>query len=99
VDVELDDSGRGTDVSNELAATGMNFARFRDDYRFNQHTAPARRFVVFLSGSIEVEVSDGEVRVLGPGTILLAEDLTGVGHQSRAIGTDERLALFVQLPL
>ena len=99
VHVELGDSGRGTDVSNEIAATGVNFARFRDDYGFEQHAAPSRRFVVILSGSIEVEVSDGEVRVLGPGTVLLAEDLAGVGHRSHAVGTDERLSMFVQLPL
>lgn len=99
VEVQLNDSGRGTDVSDELDASSINFARFRDDYAFDQHTAPRRRFVVILSGMIEVEVSDGEVRVLGPGTVLLAEDLPGVGHKSRAVGTDERLSLFVQLAL
>jgi hypothetical protein len=52
-----------------------------------------------LTGAIEVETSDGEVRVLGPGTVLRAEDLTGVGHKSRAIGTGERLALYVQFPV
>lgn len=98
VELELDDSGRGTDVSSEISASSMNFARFRDDYGFDQHTAPRERFVVMLTGTIEVETSDGEVRVLGPGTVLRAEDLTGAGHKSRVVGSGERLALYVQFP-
>ena len=98
VEVPLEDSGRGTDVSIEETATSFNFSSFRDEYGFDNHVAPARRFVVFLKGSIEVEVSDGEVRVLGPGTVLLAEDTTGVGHKSRTVGTEERLAPYLQVP-
>jgi uncharacterized cupin superfamily protein len=98
VELELKDSGRGTDVSNEIPASSVNFSKFRDDYGFDQHTAPRDRFVVMLTGTIEVETSDGEVRVLGPGTVLRAEDLTGVGHKSRVIGSDERIALYVQFP-
>jgi hypothetical protein len=97
VELELTDSGRGTDVSPEFEAGGVNFAKFRDDYSFDQHNAPRRRFVIMLSGSIEVEASDGQVRTLGPGTALLAEDLTGVGHKSRIVGSGERLSVFVQL--
>jgi hypothetical protein len=98
VELELADSGRGTDVSNEIPAVSLNFARFRDDYGFDQHTAPRDRFVVILTGAIEVETSDGEVRVLGPGTVLRAEDLTGVGHKSRVVGSADRLAMYVQFP-
>ena len=98
VEIELNDSGRGTDVSVEIPAASVNFARFRDDYGFDQHTAPRDRFVLMLAGSIEVETSDGEVRILGPGTVLRAEDLTGVGHKSRVVGSGERLAMYVQFP-
>ena len=98
VEIELKDSGRGTDVSDEITATSVNFANFRDDYGFDQHTAPQERFVVMLTGSIEVETSDGEVRILGPGTVLRAQDLAGVGHKSRVVGSGERLALYVQFP-
>ena len=98
VEVPLNDSGRGTDVSEERAASTFNFAAFRDDYGFEQHLAPRQRFVVILKGAIEVEVSDGEVRVLGPGTVLLADDTTGVGHKSRSVGTQERLAIYIQPP-
>jgi hypothetical protein len=97
VEEPLADSGRGIDFSKELIATGVNFANFRDAYDMDSHTAPRRRFVVLLSGSIEIEASDGSIRVLRPGSVLLAEDTTGKGHKSRAIGPDDRLAVYVQL--
>lgn len=44
------------------------------------HTAPRRQFVVFLDGGVRIEVSDGEVRHLPPGSAVLVEDLEGRGH-------------------
>ena len=45
-----------------------------------------------------IEASDGELRDLLPGTILLAEDTTGKGHISAVTGTEEMLVLIVLLP-
>jgi len=53
--------------------------------------------VVTLAGEAEVEASDGEVRRIGPGFILLADDLTGKGHITRGAGTADRLSLFIPL--
>ena len=44
------------------------------------HTAPRRQFVVFLDRGVRIEVSDGEVRHLPPGSAVLVEDLEGRGH-------------------
>lgn len=44
------------------------------------HNAPRRQLVVFLTGWVRIEVSDGEVRTLPVGSVVLAEDLTGPGH-------------------
>ena len=41
---------------------------------------------LYLSGEIEAEVSDGDVRRFGPGSITLVEDLSGKGHASRVVG-------------
>ena len=62
------------------------------------HNAPSwRRYVVPLSGRFEVEVSsDGTIKSFGPGDILLAEDTTGKGHKTRAVGGD-CVWLFVEL--
>ena len=42
-------------------------------------------------------MSDGEVRRFGPGSVTLVEDTTGKGHTSRVVGSDEVLAVVVQL--
>ncbi|SRR5579875_2567560 len=59
------------------------------------HNAPARQFVVQLSGEAEYEASDGEVRRLGPGGVMLVEDTTGKGHRARHFG--ERTAIHIPL--
>jgi quercetin dioxygenase-like cupin family protein len=63
------------------------------------HNAPSwRRYVIPLSGRFEVEVSaDGTVKSFGPGEILLAEDSTGKGHKTRAVGGKDCVWLFVEL--
>jgi hypothetical protein len=43
---------------------------------------------VYLSGEGEIEASDGEVRRLLPGMVLLAEDTTGRGHRVKHIGDE-----------
>lgn len=85
-------------VSDMMAATGVFFRETAgDDYFIDWHNAPRRQFVVNLSGDVEITVSDGEKRCFGPGTILLAEDLTGKGHISRGVGNSRRLVMFVPL--
>jgi quercetin dioxygenase-like cupin family protein len=61
------------------------------------HNAPRRQYVVVMSGAMEIEISDGATRQLGPGDVLVAEDLTGKGHITRGIGTEPRITLAVPL--
>jgi hypothetical protein len=53
---------------------------------------------VYLSGEGEIEASDGEMRALGPGTILLAEDTTGKGHITGVNGSEDMLVVILLLP-
>ena len=75
----------------------MGFREVEGDYLSDYHNAPRRQLVVNLTGSVEIETGGGERRVLGPGTILLAEDRTGQGHISRSVGSEPRTSLFVPL--
>ncbi len=59
------------------------------------HTAPARQFVITLSGVTEIEASDGQVRRFGPGEILRVEDTSGKGHRTRYKGA--RAAVHIPL--
>ena len=62
------------------------------------HPTPQRQIIFYLAGEVEAEVSDGEVRRFGPGSITLVEDTTGKGHRSRNVGVGEVLLAVVQLP-
>lgn len=87
--------GAGT-ISDMVAAKGVMF-RLSGDYFIDWHNAPRRQFVVNLTGVVEIVASDGEKRRFGPGSILLAEDLTGKGHTSRGLGGEERVSLFIPI--
>ncbi len=97
VPVALDDYGMSGMISPLWPGAGVQFRTVAGDYQLDFHTAPRRQLVVNLSGSVEIEVGDGTKRVLGPGSILLAEDTTGQGHISRNVGGEPRTCLFVHL--
>lgn len=98
VEIALHGQTGGSDYSELVPATGVIFRRSPADQLLDWHPALRRQFVITLSGEAEVEASDGEVRHIGPGTIMLAEDTTGKGHITRGRGTEERLSLFIPLP-
>ena len=52
------------------------------------HNAPVRQILIVRTGNVKVEVEDGAVRQLGPGDMVLEEDLTGKGH--RGIPVDDQ---------
>ncbi|MEM5316777.1 cupin domain-containing protein [Paraburkholderia sp. JHI869] len=47
------------------------------------HTTPVRQFVIWMTGWVEFETSDGDTRHCEPGTVVLCEDTVGKGHRSR----------------
>jgi hypothetical protein len=47
------------------------------------HNPPRRLLVLWLTGEVEFETSDGDIRRLPPGSVVMAEDTTGKGHISR----------------
>ncbi|MBF6570801.1 MAG: hypothetical protein IVW54_18195 [Candidatus Binataceae bacterium] len=95
VTLKLGDSHIGK-ISELLAAKGVQF-RHAADYFIDWHNAPRRQFVIHLAGEMEIVVSDGEKRHFGPGAIVLAEDLTGKGHTTRSLGSEERITVYVPL--
>jgi uncharacterized protein YhdP len=96
-EIPLKPQGRGTDLSTTVAVKSLQFRRTNKDYDLDWHPAPSRQYVVTLSGESEIELEGGRKLRLGPGHILLAEDTTGQGHISRAIGAGDRISLFIPL--
>jgi hypothetical protein len=95
--VELSELGVAGRISDAWPASGVQFREVDGDYHLDFHVAPRRQLVVNLTGSVEIEVGSGERRVLGPGSILLADDTTGQGHISRNVGGEPRTCLFIHL--
>jgi len=89
--------GSATELSAIQAAQGIQFRRTSPEYFLDFHNAPRRQYVITLSGESEVEFGDGTKVRLYPGHILLAEDTTGQGHISRALGDEDRLSIFIPL--
>jgi len=85
-------------LSASLPAERVAFGSASPGWYGDWHPAPRRQFLVYIAGEVEVEASDGEVRRLGPGSILLVEDTTGKGHRSRVVGATDVINVVVQLP-
>jgi hypothetical protein len=81
-------------VSAPIVATGIVFVDTPDDGRDSEpHQAPRRQFVIVVSGTLECETTDGEVRRFGPGSVVLAADTEGAGHISRIVDPPGRFLM------
>jgi hypothetical protein len=87
----------GSDLSASVAVTSLQVRRTTPEYFLDWHPAPRRQLVVTLTGESEIELEGGRKIRLSPGHILLAEDTTGQGHISRAVGSKDRIALDIGL--
>lgn len=83
-------------VSTLPSAAGVAYLR-SEGFDSVPHRAPAVQWVVMLRGTIEVTPSSGEARRFAPGDLLLAADVTGVGHRTVGIGAAPFECLFVPL--
>lgn len=76
---------------------GIAFRVSPPGYVLSWHCAPRRQYSISLSGQAEIEVGNGTVARLGPGDVVLAEDLTGRGHVTRVVGDQPRFYAVVPL--
>jgi hypothetical protein len=88
-------TGRGERSAGIPAAGALTFAHHPAGYASGWHTVSRRQVVLTLSGSAELQASDGERRRMGAGAVLLAEDTTGKGHTLTII--EERHCAYVPL--
>lgn len=63
----------------------MIFRDFEPGAVFDWHPAPQSQYIIYLEGEVEVEASDGEIRLFKAGDVLFATDLTGMGHVTRTL--------------
>ncbi|OPZ44808.1 MAG: hypothetical protein BWY93_00237 [Euryarchaeota archaeon ADurb.BinA087] len=85
-------------VSGDHPATKYRFYTFEPDWIGEWHPAPTRQFLALMSGTVEMETTDGEVRHFAPGDLVLLEDTTGRGHMTRNIGRVYAIYFVVPAP-
>jgi len=84
-------------VSLDKPASKYRFYSFQPGWIGDWHPCPARQFLALMSGSVEMETTDGTVRSLKPGDLVLLEDTTGKGHVTR--NTGDGYATFLVVPV
>jgi hypothetical protein len=80
-----------------LPAQSTLLAELPESLNQDWHPASRRQLVIVLSGTVEVETSDGKKQRWSSGEMFLADDVGGRGHCTRTIGGPARV-LFVHLP-
>ncbi len=72
------------DVSNRFDASAFMVIRASAGWTDPSHPAPARQFMVLLSGSLQVSAG-ADTRTLSPCDVILLEDTIGSGHATTAL--------------
>jgi hypothetical protein len=97
IEVEWVQDLPGGKFSRRHAATGVIFRETSGDYDLDWHPAPRRQYIVNLDAGVQITASDGEVRVIGAGEVLLVEDTSGKGHLSKAVAATVRHSIFIPI--
>jgi hypothetical protein len=85
-------------VSRFAPAVQYGFLQIPAGWCGDWHPAPGRQVQICLGGEIEAETSDGAIRRVGLGTVVLLEDTAGKGHVSRVAGQADVLMAVIRLP-
>jgi quercetin dioxygenase-like cupin family protein len=90
--------GRDALSTHVLAAKGgATLLRLKAGAVEDWHNAPRAWFLIVLQGASQVTTSDGQVRQFLPGSVVLLDDTTGKGHQTRAIGEIDHIAAVIPI--
>ena len=81
-----------------LNAEKIGFLRFPHGLSQDLHPAPGKRFVMVLTGILQVEAGDGERRTFAPGSVLLVTDTQGPGHRTSVVGEQDVFITWVPIP-
>ena len=104
VEVDLPINNASTDAfgntsrrSETLPAQSTMVTEMPEGLYQDWHPASRRQLPFVLSGTLEIETSDGRKHRCSSGEVFLADDVGSRGHRSRTIGGPARV-LFVHLP-
>ena len=83
--------------SEAFQASGIQFLRLPRGKVQDWHNPAHRQYILVLKGKCEVEIERGKKLLMTPGQIVLVEDVTGKGHITRSIGSEDLLLAAVPL--
>jgi hypothetical protein len=97
IEVEFEAPTPSGRVSARQPATGIIFREVPGEYDLDWHPAPRRQYIINLDAGVQLTASDGEVRRVKAGEVVLVEDTWGKGHLSKAIENKTRHCIFVPI--
>jgi len=97
IDVKMLPADAGGQLSEAVRITGLQFRRLPPGFFRDWHPVSRRQYVITLSGRGEVELASGRTIRSEPGHVFLAEDLTGQGHITRVLGTEDHVLLYLSV--
>jgi quercetin dioxygenase-like cupin family protein len=90
-------AARPNGVVDLLPTSAVEIHRTRPGFSIRWHVEKRRQYVITLSGHGEIDIAGGKKIMLGPGSILLVENTTGKGHETRTVGNKPWVALWLPL--
>jgi hypothetical protein len=98
IDIPLKDAEFGK-ITDAIAVEDLRFGEIEDLNEIPWHKAPRAQYIIMIQGSMEIEIGDGSKRTFKEGDIVLAEDLTGQGHITRATSQGTRRYMIIPLKI
>lgn len=78
-------------------ASRHGFLHLPSGWAGDLHPSPIRMWIIVLSGQMEFEAGDGAKQRIAPGSTLLLEDTSGIGHRSRVLGASAAVLAVVHV--
>lgn len=75
-------------TSNLDAADNSTFLELPVGWYGNWHPTPVRQWLILMTGKCEFEAGDGERVKRKAGDVVMLDDLSGKGHQTRVLGEE-----------
>lgn len=98
VDVQLTgDAPGGPQKSAKIPGGEIDIARLPVGAFEDWHPTPFSWIGAVLQGTVEVVVSDGEIRRFTVGDLHVHEDVDGKGHTTRSVGEDDLVVIRTRL--
>ena len=76
------------DTSSLVSADNSVFLELPIGWYGDWHPTPVRQWLILMTGTCEFEAGDGERVTCKSGDVVMLDDLTGKGHQTRVLGNE-----------